>query len=50
MRLANALMSMEKKDKRTRSLLVIHKDKIIAEKYDVWVSKRKLGWSMTKSN
>jgi hypothetical protein len=36
---ANALMSMEKKDKRTRSLLVIHKDKIIAEKYDTGFNK-----------
>ena len=37
--------------KRTRSLLVIYKDKIIAEKYDTGFTKnsRILGWSMTKS-
>lgn len=37
--------------KRTRSLLVIYKDKIIAEKYDVGFDKNSkiLGWSMTKS-
>ena len=37
--------------KRTRSVLVIYKDKIIAEKYDVGFSKKSriLGWSMTKS-
>jgi CubicO group peptidase (beta-lactamase class C family) len=40
-----------KKDKRTRSLLVIYKDKIIAEKYDTGFDKESkiLGWSMTKS-
>jgi CubicO group peptidase (beta-lactamase class C family) len=39
------------KVKRTRSVLVIYKDKIIAEKYDVGFSKKSriLGWSMTKS-
>ncbi len=38
-------------DKRTRSLLVIYKDKIIAEKYDTGFDKNSklLGWSMTKS-
>ncbi|MBC5840410.1 serine hydrolase [Flavobacterium sp. F-380] len=37
--------------KRTRSLLVIYKDKIIAEKYDTGFNKESkiLGWSMTKS-
>jgi CubicO group peptidase (beta-lactamase class C family) len=39
------------KIKRTRSLLVVYKDKIIAEKYDRGFSKSSkiLGWSMTKS-
>ncbi len=39
------------KDKRTRSVLVIYKDKIIAEKYDTSFNKdsKILGWSMTKS-
>ena len=39
------------KIKRTRSVLVIYKDKIIAEKYDTGFSKKSkiLGWSMTKS-
>jgi CubicO group peptidase (beta-lactamase class C family) len=38
-------------EKRTRSLLVIYKDKIIAEKYDSGFNKHSkiLGWSMTKS-
>jgi CubicO group peptidase (beta-lactamase class C family) len=37
--------------KRTRAILVIYKDKIIAEKYDSNFSKNSkiLGWSMTKS-
>jgi CubicO group peptidase (beta-lactamase class C family) len=37
--------------KRTRSLLVIYKDKIIAEKYEKGFNKESklLGWSMTKS-
>jgi CubicO group peptidase (beta-lactamase class C family) len=37
--------------KRTRSVLVIYKDKIIAEKYDTGFDKNSkiLGWSMTKS-
>nr|WP_314896619.1 serine hydrolase [uncultured Flavobacterium sp.] len=37
--------------KRTRSLLVVYKDKIIAEKYDNGFDKNSklLGWSMTKS-
>ncbi|SCY86385.1 serine hydrolase domain-containing protein [Flavobacterium caeni] len=39
------------KTKRTRSVLVVYKDKIIAEKYDAGFSKKSriLGWSMTKS-
>ena len=37
--------------KRTRAVLVIYKDKIIAEKYDTGFNKdsKILGWSMTKS-
>jgi len=37
--------------KRTRSVLVVYKDRIIAEKYDAGFSKKSriLGWSMTKS-
>jgi CubicO group peptidase (beta-lactamase class C family) len=37
--------------KRTRSVLVVYKDKIIAEKYDTGFNKNSkiLGWSMTKS-
>lgn len=37
--------------KRTRSVLVVYKDKIIAEKYDAGFNKKSriLGWSMTKS-
>jgi CubicO group peptidase (beta-lactamase class C family) len=37
--------------KRTRSVIVIYKDKIIAEKYDTGFNKNSkiLGWSMTKS-
>jgi CubicO group peptidase (beta-lactamase class C family) len=48
---ANAFDVKGKKDKRTRSLLVIYKDKIIAEKYDTGFNKESkiLGWSMTKS-
>jgi CubicO group peptidase (beta-lactamase class C family) len=39
------------KKKRTRSLIVIYKDKIIGEKYDTGFTKdsKILGWSMTKS-
>lgn len=46
-----AFDSNHEKIKRTRSVLVIYKDKIIAEKYDVGFSKKSqiLGWSMTKS-
>jgi hypothetical protein len=48
---ANAFDKKGKIDKRTRSLLVIYKDKIIAEKYATGFSKSSkiLGWSMTKS-
>ena len=48
---ANAFDINGQKNKRTRSLLVIYKDKIIAEKYDTGFSKESkiLGWSMTKS-
>ena len=39
------------KQKRTRSVLVIYKNKIVGEKYDTGFSKKSriLGWSMTKS-
>ncbi len=48
---ANAFDKKGAKNKRTRSLLVIFKDKIIAEKYDTNFNKNSkiLGWSMTKS-
>ena len=48
---SNAFDVKGKKDKRTRSLLVVYKDKIIAEKYDTGFNKdsKILGWSMTKS-
>jgi CubicO group peptidase (beta-lactamase class C family) len=48
---ANAFDKKGKKDKRTRSVLVIYKDKIIAEKYADGFDKNSkiLGWSMTKS-
>jgi CubicO group peptidase (beta-lactamase class C family) len=48
---ANAFDEKGAIDKRTRSLLVIYKDKIIAEKYDTGFNKdsKILGWSMTKS-
>lgn len=41
----------KQKEKRTRALLVIYKDKIIGEKYDTGFNKNSkiLGWSMTKS-
>lgn len=47
----NAFDKKGEKNKRTRSVLVIYKDKIIAEKYADGFSKtsRLLGWSMTKS-
>lgn len=48
---ANAFDKKGIKDKRTRSVIVIYKDKIIAEKYDTGFNKdsKILGWSMTKS-
>lgn len=48
---ASAFDTKGEKKKRTRSVLVIYKDKIIAEKYDTGFSKNSkiLGWSMTKS-
>ncbi|RBN49822.1 serine hydrolase domain-containing protein [Flavobacterium psychrolimnae] len=48
---ANAFDKKGELKKRTRSLLVIYKDKIIAEKYDTGFDKNSkiLGWSMTKS-
>lgn len=47
----NAFDKKDEKSKRTRSLIVIYKDKIIAEKYADGFNKnsRILGWSMTKS-
>lgn len=48
---ANAFDKKGELNKRTRSVLVIYKDKIIAEKYDTGFDKysKILGWSMTKS-
>jgi hypothetical protein len=48
---ANAFDTKGEKNKRTRSVIVIYKDKIIAEKYDTGFNKNSkiLGWSMTKS-
>lgn len=48
---ANAFDKKGQKDKRTRSVIVIYKDKIIAEKYTDGFDKNSkiLGWSMTKS-
>ena len=47
----NAFDKKGEKNKRTRSVLVIYKDQIIAEKYDTGFTKdsKLLGWSMTKS-
>jgi len=47
----NAFDKKGEKTKRTRALLVIYKDQIIAEKYEDRFSKNTkfLGWSMTKS-
>lgn len=47
----NAFDVKGKKSKRTRSVIVIYKDKIIAEAYDVGFNEKSkiLGWSMTKS-
>jgi CubicO group peptidase (beta-lactamase class C family) len=48
---ANAFDKKGEINKRTRAVIVIYKDKIIAEKYAVGFNKnsRILGWSMTKS-
>ena len=48
---ANAFDKKREKNKRTRSVIVIYKDKIIAEKYADGFDKHSkiLGWSMTKS-
>jgi CubicO group peptidase (beta-lactamase class C family) len=48
---ANAFDKKGEQNKRTRSVLVLYKDKIIAEKYDTGFDKNSkiLGWSMTKS-
>lgn len=48
---ANSFDKKGEKTKRTRSVLVIYKDKIIAEKYATGFDKNSkiLGWSMTKS-
>ena len=48
---ANAFDNNGEHKKRTRSVLVIYNDKIIAEKYDSGFDKNSkiLGWSMTKS-
>ncbi|PJJ10226.1 CubicO group peptidase (beta-lactamase class C family) [Flavobacterium sp. 1] len=48
---ANAFDAKGYNDKRTRSVLVIYKDKILAEKYADGFTKNSviLGWSMTKS-
>lgn len=48
---ANAFDTKGEQNKRTRSVIVIYKDKIIAEKYDTGFNKNSkiLGWSMTKS-
>ena len=48
---ADAFDKSTEKKKRSRAVLVLYKDKIIAEKYDTGFSKTSkiLGWSMTKS-
>ena len=47
----NAFDEKDSKIKRTRAVVVVYKDQIIAEKYDTGFSKKSkiLGWSMTKS-
>lgn len=47
----NAFDKKGQKKKRTRSIIVIYKDKIIAEHYDTGFTRNSkiLGWSMTKS-
>jgi CubicO group peptidase (beta-lactamase class C family) len=48
---ANAFDSKDEQNKRTRAVLVIYKDKIIAEQYGTGFNKNSkiCGWSMTKS-
>ena len=48
---AHAFDKKGEKEKRTRAVLVVYKDKIIAEKYadNITKNSRLLGWSMTKS-
>ena len=48
---ANAFDKKDEQNKRTRSVIVIYKDKIIAEQYGPGFDKNSkiLGWSMTKS-
>lgn len=50
-KLNETIDSVFNKKNQTRSLLVVYKDKIIAEKYDTGFNKEslQLGWSMTKS-
>ena len=50
-KLTQAIDTMFSEINQTRAVLVVHKDKIIAEKYDANFNKdsRLLGWSMTKS-
>ncbi|MBE8725020.1 serine hydrolase domain-containing protein [Flavobacterium hungaricum] len=47
----NAFDKEGRKEKRTRAIVVLYKDKLIAEKYDTGFNKdsKILGWSMTKS-
>lgn len=49
--LEDAFDKKGKKNKRTRSIVILHKDLLVAEKYDTGFDKnsRILGWSMTKS-
>jgi len=49
--LAGAFDKKGEKNKRTRSIVILHKDRLVAEKYDTGFDKnsRILGWSMTKS-
>jgi CubicO group peptidase (beta-lactamase class C family) len=50
-KLNNAVNSIFNDSTKTRAVIVVHKDHIIAEKYDDGLDKnsRLLGWSMTKS-
>jgi len=49
--ITNAFDKKGQKNKRTRSVVIIYKDKLIAEKYvdDFNKNSKMLGWSMTKS-